>query len=184
MFFIKKSLTFFFLIKIAYNSKWDEGEEFFEFRNGEGDEMKILFKENECVINGYLKGMEQTRTKEEIIMKLPKLFAPFLHGEPVASSGRKKYKIKLIIIIVVINNLSKKIKKGTSFCFWTNAGKWENCDKEYKETLVQDVLRIFDGKETTYVCSCFFLKCIKSTENYLLDIIIGRKSILNWIKKK
>lgn len=37
----------------SYNYQWGENEEFFEMRNGEGDQMLILFREDGCVINGF-----------------------------------------------------------------------------------------------------------------------------------
>jgi hypothetical protein len=36
----------------SYQSKWSENEEFCEMRNGQGDDMMILFREEGCVING------------------------------------------------------------------------------------------------------------------------------------
>lgn len=36
----------------SFNTKWSDTEEFFEMRNGEGDQILILFQPDGCVING------------------------------------------------------------------------------------------------------------------------------------
>ncbi|RZK21574.1 MAG: hypothetical protein EOO56_11155, partial [Hymenobacter sp.] len=38
----------------SYNPVWSEGEELLEMRDGEGDQLLVLFRAEGCVINGYL----------------------------------------------------------------------------------------------------------------------------------
>jgi hypothetical protein len=108
----------------SYNAHWDEGEEFFEMRDGEGDHMLILFREEGCVINGFCHEYDQPEIKE-ITKGLPEVFNEFIFGEPVKSLG-------------------------TTFCLWCdNKGNWEG--NTLKENCSADMLFIFDGKPETYV---------------------------------
>lgn len=112
----------------SYNSKWAEGEEFFEMRDGSGDQMMILFLTDHCVINGlvheFYSGDEM---KKNITEGLPKIYDEFIFGEPVSSTG-------------------------TNFCLWTNEnGNWEVSKKENLEDGSDTLLYIFDGNPQTYI---------------------------------
>ncbi len=47
----------------SYNNKWAENEEFCEMRNGSGNQMLILFREDGCVINGFAHEFDQQDKK-------------------------------------------------------------------------------------------------------------------------
>lgn len=70
----------------SYNSQWSEDEEFFEMRNGEGDQLLALFRKEGAVINGYFSEAEQGE-KDKLTDQLPEVFHEFIFGEPVASAG-------------------------------------------------------------------------------------------------
>lgn len=110
----------------SYNSKWGEGEEFFEMNNGSGDLMHILFVNNKCIINGF--GHEyQNNDKSEITKNLPEIYKEFIFGEPVASYG-------------------------TTFCIWINDNvNWQVGNiKDYNDNS-EEMFEIFDGNPQTYV---------------------------------
>lgn len=111
----------------SYNSKWSEGEEFFEMRNeDDGDLMNVLFLKDKCVISGFSYHYQNNK-KSEVTKNLPQIYKEFVFGEPVTSNG-------------------------TSFCLWTNEnGDWEVGDiKSYNDNSYK-MLAIFDGNPQTYV---------------------------------
>lgn len=90
----------------SYNNKWGNNEEFFEMRDGSGDQMLVLFTANGCVINGFAHEFydyeEQLPAKEVLTNGLPTAYHEFIFGEPVQSIG-------------------------TTFCIWTNdENQWKN----------------------------------------------------------
>lgn len=108
----------------SYNSRWGEGEEFFELRDGEGDHLLILFREEGCVINGFCHEYDQPDIKD-VTSGLPAIFNEFIFGEPVNSIG-------------------------TTFCLWCdNNGNWQG--NSLKQNCSADMLFAFDGKPETYV---------------------------------
>ena len=110
----------------SYNSKWGEGEEFFEMRDGSGDLMNILFLEKNCVINGFAHEFQKNQ-KSDLTTNLPEMYNDFIFGEPVASLG-------------------------TTFCLWTNETEnWEvGLIKDYNDNS-EELLAIFDGNPQTYI---------------------------------
>jgi len=110
----------------SYNSKWAENEECCEMRNGEGDQMLILFREDGCIINGFAHEYEQ-QNLDKLTNNLPSIFNEFIFEEPVKSIG-------------------------TTFCIWTTELKsWEVGHLEHYEDNSQHMLNIFDGKPQTYI---------------------------------
>ena len=57
-----------------------------KIRDGEGDEMLVLFRPEGCVINGFLHEYDQPE-KAQVTRGLPEAFDSFLFEEPVASLG-------------------------------------------------------------------------------------------------
>ena len=144
----------------SYQKEWDENEEFFQMRDGSGDEMKILFSSNGCVINGFAHESEmcdwkEVEIKEEksflkklfgnneiktelvqnigkgVVDDLPNEFHDFIFGEPVKSSG-------------------------TTFCIWRkssdskwNVGQIEYPNDDYLDGS-SDLMYIFDNNPKTY----------------------------------
>ncbi|MCD7930494.1 MAG: hypothetical protein LUH15_03550 [Tannerellaceae bacterium] len=47
----------------SYNRKWSDKEEVFEMKNGSGDQMLILFREEGCVINGFTSGVKYNKKR-------------------------------------------------------------------------------------------------------------------------
>ena len=110
----------------SYNSQWADQEEFCEMRNGSGDQMLILFREDGCVINGYAHEFDQ-QDKAKLTINLPTIFNDFIFGEPVKSIG-------------------------TTFCLWTTELKnWQTGQIEIFEDNSEEMLNIFDGQPQTYI---------------------------------
>lgn len=146
----------------SYNKNWDAatGEEFFEMRDGSGDEFQILFGKHGAVINGFAHESEMSNwvqkdkpaitlieklktffgEKEKISVQqiwkgvvdtVPEEFKHFIFGEPVKSMG-------------------------TTFCIWRkNADfNWQIGDinfpaGDYKDGSA-DLLYILDNNPATY----------------------------------
>jgi hypothetical protein len=145
----------------SYQKNWSENEEFCEMRNGQGDQMLIVFNENGTCINGFAHESEMNGwknipieekksfteklfgSKKEIateftqiipkgvVENLPKLFNEFIFGEPVKSIG-------------------------TTFCIWQTEvdnnwkiGKVDLPKNDYKDGS-SDLLQLLDGKSITY----------------------------------
>ncbi|OGX92184.1 hypothetical protein [Hymenobacter coccineus] len=109
----------------SYNPNWGENEELLEMRDGEGDQMLVLFRPEGCVINGFLHEYDQP-AKAQVTDGLPTAFADFMAGEPVASIG-------------------------TTFCLWyTPAGGWQTGTVASEDDGSEDLLAIFDNQPATY----------------------------------
>ncbi|MFN0203035.1 MAG: hypothetical protein ACKVTZ_16035, partial [Bacteroidia bacterium] len=110
----------------SYNNKWADNEEFFEMRNGSGDKMLNLFRQDGCVINGFAHEYQQ-QNKQELTKGLPSIFDEFIFGEPVKTVG-------------------------TTFCVWaTEEKKWQTGQIENYEDHSEEMLSIFDGNPQTYL---------------------------------
>jgi hypothetical protein len=110
----------------SYQSKWSENEEFCEMRNGQGDHMLILFREEGCVINGMAHEY-YPKNKDKLTKGLPGVFHEFVFGEPVNSIG-------------------------TTFCLWTtDDANWQTGAIEDLDDGSNEMLWIFDGNPQTYV---------------------------------
>lgn len=110
----------------SFNSKWDTNERCLQMRNGSGDEMHILFRQDGCAINGFAHEYEQ-QDKSKLTTGLPAIFNDFIFGEPVNSIG-------------------------TTFCLWTTELQdWQIGQLESFDDNSEEMLRIFDGEPQTYV---------------------------------
>lgn len=110
----------------SFNSKWADSEEFFGMRNGEGDELLVLFLPNGCVING-LAHEYYPKDKARLTQGLPGKYHDFIFGEPVHSIG-------------------------TTFCIWTGDNEvWTTGDVQDFNDGSEDALKIFDGIPQTYL---------------------------------
>ncbi len=110
----------------TYNSKWAESEEFGSIKNGEGDEILILFRKDGCVINGMTHEY-YPKDKGKLTIGLPKIYSEFIFGEPVHSIG-------------------------TTFCIWTNnENVWQIGEPENFDDGSEEMLKIFDGNPQTYI---------------------------------
>lgn len=116
----------------SFNSKWAEGEQFFEMRDGCGDQMLILFQEDKSVINGFAHELYDFEVhlpnKSQLTVGLPEMYEEFIFGEPVKSIG-------------------------TTFCIWLNdQNKWTIGDLENNfNDGSPEMLTIFDGNPQTYI---------------------------------
>lgn len=115
----------------SYNNKWGNNEEFFEMRDGSGDQMLILFKPDGCVINGFAHEFydfeEQLPSKDLLTKGLPVTYHEFIFGEPVQSIG-------------------------TTFCIWTDdENQWKTAELEHYEDGSADLLDVFDENPQSYV---------------------------------
>ena len=110
----------------SFNSKWSANERCLQLRNGSGDEMHVLFREDGCAINGFAHEYEQ-QDKSKLTNNLPAIFNDFIFGEPVTSIG-------------------------TTFCLWTTELKnWQVGQLESFEDNSEEMLNIFDGQPQTYI---------------------------------
>jgi len=115
----------------SYNKQWSEEEEFFQMRDGQGDEMLVLFTAKGTVINGFAHELydyeEQLPKKEDLTANLPQWYAEFIFGEPVASIG-------------------------TTYCIWTDDQQtWTIGKVQTTQDGSEDQLYIFDGQPKTYI---------------------------------
>ncbi|MGI4870817.1 MAG: hypothetical protein ACRYFX_06515 [Janthinobacterium lividum] len=109
----------------SYNPAWSEGEAVLEMRDGEGDQMLVLFRPEGCIINGFLHEYEQP-DKAQITRGLPAAFDEFMFGEPVNTIG-------------------------TTFCLWyTPAHGWQTGVVENADDGSEELLDIFDNQSATY----------------------------------
>ncbi|MEM8966979.1 MAG: hypothetical protein AAGE93_11225 [Bacteroidota bacterium] len=145
----------------SYQKQWSETEECCEMRNGEGDQMLILFGSKGTVINGFahessMNGWQQIEIEEKksllqrmigkkaqpkieriqhiwngVTEGLPQAFQEFVFGEPVRSIG-------------------------TTFCIWANKDdrEWTIGDITFPEDDYSDgseeLLALLNGDPTTY----------------------------------
>lgn len=120
----------------SYNNQWSDDEEFCEMRDGSGDHMLILFRQDGCVINGFAHEYEQP-DKGQVTFGLPPIFEEFIFGEPVKTIG-------------------------TTFCIWTTEEKnWQVGQIDRPEDDSEEMLKIFDGNPQTYVdwATAYFEEC-------------------------
>ncbi|WP_272024150.1 hypothetical protein [Olleya namhaensis] len=145
----------------SYQKDWSETEEFCEMRNGQGDQMLMVFSKNGTCINGFAHESEMNGWKnipiEEKKSFVEKLFGP-----------KKETKTELTQIISkgVVDNLPKVFNDfifgepvksiGTTFCIWQTetdnnwkTGKVDLLKDEYKDGS-NDLLQLLDGKPLTY----------------------------------
>lgn len=129
----------------SYNHKWSDTEEFFEMRNGEGDHMLILFREDGCVINGFAHELydydEDLPSKEKLTKELPEIFDEFIFGEPVKTIG-------------------------TTFCVWsTGSENWQTGQMEGSDDGSEEMMFAFDGNPQTYIdwATDYFEECYKES---------------------
>lgn len=109
----------------SYSSKWGEGEECLQMRNGEGDDMHILFTENGCAINGFAHEYPQP-DKKQATNGLPGQFHEFIFGEPVNSTG-------------------------TTFCLWNDGSGWKTGTIESFDDNSDEMLAIFEDGPQSYI---------------------------------
>jgi hypothetical protein len=110
----------------TFHSNWNTNEQCLQMRNGSGDEMHILFREDGCVINGFAHEYAQ-QDKAKLTSDLPAIFKNVIFGEAVASIG-------------------------TTFCLWsTELKNWQTGQLESFEDRSEEMLYIFDGHPQTYI---------------------------------
>lgn len=108
----------------SYNPAWSNDEQLLEMRDGEGDQMLVLFRPEGCVINGFLHEYDQP-DKAQVTRGLPDVFAGFMFEEPVNSIG-------------------------TTFCLWyTPAHGWQRGLVE-EDDGSEELLYVFDNQPATY----------------------------------
>ena len=145
----------------SYQKDWSETEEFCEMRNGQGDQMLIVFSENGICINGFAHESEMNGWKN-IPIEEKKSFAEKLFG------SKKEVKMGLTQIIPkgVVDNLPKVFNDfifgepvksiGTTFCIWQTEtdDNWKigkvNLPKDDYKDGSSDLLQLLDGNPSTY----------------------------------
>jgi hypothetical protein len=110
----------------SYNATWSKKEECFEMRDGQGDQMLILFRDEGCIINGFAHECKQP-DKTELTKGLPAIFKTFMFGETVKAIG-------------------------TTFCLWLlDSESWQMGEVKHHDNGSEEMLAIFDGKAQRYV---------------------------------
>jgi hypothetical protein len=151
----------------SYNSDWDDNEEYFQMRNGEGDEIHVLFKEKGCIICGYAN--ESDLIAEELLVKeVPEYFREFITDEPVKSTG-------------------------ATFCLWNyESADWFGILIPETEEKTKEMLKIFDSQAETYIAyaSDYFAEMvpedgipIESVRKIYNKEILGRQLVLSLINE-
>lgn len=114
----------------SYQKDWSATEEFCEMRDGEGNQLLIVFKSNGTALNGFAHESQMIDQKE-ILSKIPMEFNDFIFEEPVKSIG-------------------------SSFCIWQTKSDtyWQIGDIQYSNNSYYDgseeLLKLLDGKAMTY----------------------------------
>lgn len=131
----------------SYNSEWSADEEFFEMRNGEGDQLLVLFNNAGTVINGYSTESAQEE-KDQLTHGLPEVFHEFIFGEPVNSAG-------------------------TTFCLWkTHGQEWKTGTNSGEDNHSEEMLSPLDGNPATYVkWAADYFKGSYHTDGISLDTV-------------
>ena len=143
----------------SYQNNWDEelGEEYFEMRNGQGDQFSILFSKFGAIINGFAHESEMSNWEEiEVEQKgfLKKMF------------GKKETEMQQNTWKGVIENVPTEFKSfilgepiksiGTTFCIWrkNEENKWNIGEIDFPKDKYTDgsadLLYILDNNPTTY----------------------------------
>ena len=169
----------------SYQKDWSETEELCEMRNGQGDQMLILFKNNAICINGFSKDSEINGWKNNLIKEkqsfMDKLFVSIKESKKEITQERPKG---------ALTNLPKAFNEfiygepvksiGTTFCIW-NIGKdtgWEigkiNLPGDNYQDGSSDLLQLLDGKSATYK---------KWAEEYYEDVFERRELKLELVDK-
>lgn len=145
----------------SYQKDWSETEQFFEMRNGQGDQMQIIFSKNGTCINGFAHDSKMNGWKNMPIEE-KKSFVEKLFG----SKNEVKTELTQIIPKGVLDNLPKVFNEfmfgepvksiGTTFCIWqtTLDNNWQTGKvvlpkDDYKDGS-NDLLKLLDGKPLTY----------------------------------
>ncbi|CAM4245198.1 hypothetical protein [Zobellia nedashkovskayae] len=145
----------------SYQKDWSETEECCEMRDGQGDQMLIVFSNDGTCINGFAHESEMNGWKN-IPIKEKKTFIEKLFG------SKKEQKTELIQELSkgLIEKLPETFKEfvfgepiksiGTTFCIWQNksdtewlTGNIELPNNEYKDGS-SDLLQLLDGHPKTY----------------------------------
>ncbi|WP_109434667.1 hypothetical protein [Aquimarina sp. AU119] len=145
----------------SYQKDWSKTEEFCEMRNGQGDQMLIVFGENGVCINGFAHESEMNGWKN-VSIEEKKSFIEKLFG----SKKETKTELTQEIANGILNGLPKTFNEfifgepvksiGTTFCIWQTKtdenwkiGKIELPKDEYKDGS-SDLLQLLDGNPMTY----------------------------------
>ncbi|MDG1332583.1 MAG: hypothetical protein P8P74_09655 [Crocinitomicaceae bacterium] len=145
----------------SYQKDWSETEEVCEMRNGQGDQMLILFSPQGVCINGFAKHSEMNGWKnirvEEKKSLTSKLFKSKKETKTILTQEIAKG--VLDILPEVFNGFiyDEPIKSiGTTFCIWrilknTNwkIGEVELPTDDFKDGSAY-LLQLLDGKPSTY----------------------------------
>jgi hypothetical protein len=146
----------------SFDKNWDatKGEEYFEMRDGSGDEFQILFSQNGCVINGQAHESEMCYwTKKEVEPKtLKDKFLTFF--------GNREQELVQTIWKGVVDSLPTEFhefifgepvkSKGTTFCIWrlNTDTKWNIGNIEFPKNKYgdgsEDLIYILDNTPETY----------------------------------
>ncbi|MGL5276973.1 hypothetical protein SAMN04488018_11262 [Myroides marinus] len=114
-----------------YNHIWSDDEEFFQMRDGEGNDMVILFRNDGVVINGFDHELydfeESLPNKEDLTAGLPSQYIEFIFGEYISGIG-------------------------TTYCIWSdNNQQWTIGQVDNQQDGSDDQLYIFDNNPDTYI---------------------------------
>ena len=169
----------------SYNKAWStaHGEEFFQMRDGSGDEFQILFNQHGAIING--------QAHESVMCRwIEKEIPPATFSERVSGLfGRRKTEYVQQIWPGVVDSIPDEFKTfifgepvksiGTTFCVWRkyddtkwSVGEIKFPDNEYGDGSA-DLLSILDNNPATYRAWAM---------DYYEEQFEDRKLKLEWVK--
>ena len=145
----------------SYQRDWSETEDFCEMRNGQGDQMLMVFSENGTCINGFALKSEMNGWRN-IPINEERSFVEKLFG----SKKETKTKLTQIVPKGILDNLPAAFNEfifgepvqsiGTTFCIWQTDtdNEWQTGEvnlpkNDYKDGS-SDLLQLLDGNPLTY----------------------------------
>ena len=145
----------------SYQKDWNETEEVCEFRNGDGDQMLILFGRSGIVVNGFAHESRMNGWKEVTLTEHRSLLQRLLNPGAAKEKGLAQTLWKGVLDEVptafhefLFGEPVKSI--GTTFCIWSSktdvkwqTGKIEFPDDDFKDGSA-DLLSLLDGAPSTY----------------------------------
>ncbi len=146
----------------SYNNAWDKikQEEYFQMRDGSGDEFQILFSQHAAIINGQAHESEMSNwiTKEiQPVTFIEKIYKLFGHKKTISEQHIWKGVVDSIPEEFKDFIFGEPIKSiGTTFCIWRKAtdDNWKVGDIKFPKVKYgdgsADLLYIFDNNPSTY----------------------------------
>ncbi|PHR23160.1 MAG: hypothetical protein COA38_17240 [Fluviicola sp.] len=145
----------------SYQKDWSESEEVCEMRNGQGDQMLILFSPQGVCINGFAKESKMN-SRKNVRIEEKKSFIKKIFGSKKESENEVNQDMSNGVLDNVPEAFNgfvfdEPIKSiGTTFCIWMTptdanwqAGKVQLPKDDFQDGS-KDLLKLLDGNPLTY----------------------------------